>query len=110
MGFGVFTLSDTETDTETDDKWVVYIIVWRDRHQHRFPLGSVLISVPVLVSMSVSVSGSFSASYIIKELSSIISFQLFCCVTFISDHVFCRCLQVTIITTCAHEQDRLITH
>ena len=53
MGFGVFTLSDTETDTETDDKWVVYIIVWRDRHQHRFPLGSVFISSCVCLSPGV---------------------------------------------------------
>ena len=40
-------LSDTETDTETDKRWVVYNVEvftqHRDRHQHRFSSGSVLI-------------------------------------------------------------------
>ena len=43
---GVFTLHDTEKETETDKKWIVWgcvevFILHRDQWQHRFPLGSV---------------------------------------------------------------------
>ena len=54
--YGMFTLPDTETDTETDKIWVVenrveVVILHIGRHQHRFPLSPV----------SFSVSGSINA-------------------------------------------------
>ena len=61
MHNGVFTLPDTETDTDTDKKWLVcknYVEVFtlhRDRYKQRFLLDSVHIS-SVLVSVSVSVT------------------------------------------------------
>ena len=62
----VFSLSDTETNTEVDRKrfeqnCVEVFILFRDRYQHRFPLGSVTI-LSVSVSDSVLVSDSLNVS------------------------------------------------
>ena len=60
----VFTQPDTETDRDTDKKWlaqncVEVFILHRDGYQRRFPLGSVPIlsaSIPVSVSLTVIVN------------------------------------------------------
>ena len=59
---GAFTLPDTESDK----KWLVWncvevFILYRDRHQYRFLLDSILISS---VSLLVSVSGSVNTQLV----------------------------------------------
>ena len=57
FSYGVFALPDTETDTESDKKWLAWNCVevftlHRDKYQHRFPLDLLVL---VAVSLSVTV-------------------------------------------------------